>query len=53
MSKLCCNDIMMLTPSGGVTFMNESPSTSISDHFGNVTDVNKTISFQMTVIFFS
>ena len=38
---------MMLTLSGGIILMNEPPSTSISDLFGNVTDANKAIGFQM------
>ena len=46
-TKLYCNSIIMLTPSSDAILMNEPSSTSISDHFGNVIDVNKTISFHI------
>ena len=47
-AKLYCNNIMLLTPSSGAILMNEPISRSILDYFGNVTNANKTISFQMT-----
>ena len=43
-----CNDIYILTPSGGAILIEEPKTSTISDFWSDASDSNKTVSFQQT-----